>query len=427
MTTETLHNKFLQCTGVSTDTRSITVDQLFFCLQGPNFNANALAQKALEAGAKYVVLDDEKYYQADNEQHILVEDSLVALQELANYHRNYVKPIIISMTGSNGKTTTKELIHAVLKEKFDTIATIGNLNNHIGIPLTLLRLTKDTQIGIVEMGANHQKEIESLCKIAQPDFGYITNFGKAHLEGFGGIDGVIKGKSELYDYLQSANKKAFVRYDDPIQFEKSKAFDHISFSFDVNDRAEFHFTSGKNDGLISIKYNQTEIHSNLSGIYNLPNIAAAITIGLYFSIEIDKIKHAIEHYYPTNNRSQWMKFGTNDILMDAYNANPSSMKVSIENFTVLDMKNKIMVLGDMFELGEYSDIEHQNIIQQVVDSKIKCYFIGNHFFANKKEHQQLNFYPTYEEFAENFSINDLNEATVLIKGSRGMALERTIK
>ena len=427
MTTETLHNKFLQCTGVSTDTRSITVDQLFFCLQGPNFNANALAQKALEAGAKYVVLDDEKYYQADNEQHILVEDSLVALQELANYHRNYVKPIIISMTGSNGKTTTKELIHAVLKEKFDTIATIGNLNNHIGVPLTLLRLTKDTQIGIVEMGANHQKEIESLCKIAQPDFGYITNFGKAHLEGFGGIDGVIKGKSELYDYLQSTNKKAFVRYDDPIQFEKSKAFDHISFSFDVNDRAEFHFTSGKNDGLISIKYNQTEIHSNLSGIYNLPNIAAAITIGLYFSIEIDKIKHAIEHYYPTNNRSQWMKFGTNDILMDAYNANPSSMKVSIENFTVLDMKNKIMVLGDMFELGEYSDIEHQNIIQQVVDSKIKCYFIGNHFFANKKEDQQLNFYPTYEEFAENFSINDLNEATVLIKGSRGMALERTIK
>lgn len=427
MTTETLHNKFLQCTGVSTDTRSIAVDQLFFCLQGPNFNANALAQKALEAGAKYVVLDDEKYFQAENKQHILVEDSLVALQELANYHRNYVNPIIISMTGSNGKTTTKELIHAVLKEKFNTIATIGNLNNHIGVPLTLLRLTKDTQIGIVEMGANHQKEIEALCKIAQPDFGYITNFGKAHLEGFGGIDGVIKGKSELYDYLQSANKKAFVRYDDPIQFEKSKAFDHISFSFDVNDQAEFHFTSGKNDGLISIKYDQTEIHSNLSGIYNLPNLAAAITIGLHFSIELDEIKHAIEHYYPTNNRSQWMIFGTNDILMDAYNANPSSMKVSIENFTALDMKNKIMVLGDMFELGDYSDIEHQNIIQQVADSKIKCYFIGNHFFANKIDNLQLNFYPTYEEFAENFSINDLNEATVLIKGSRGMALERTIK
>ena len=427
MNTATLHEKFLQCTGISTDTRSIVKDQMFFCLQGPNFNANSLVNIAIEAGAKYVVIDDKDYFNTENEKHILVENSLETLQELAKYHRNFINPTIISMTGSNGKTTTKELIHAVLKEKFNTIATIGNLNNHIGVPLTLLRLSKDTEIGIVEMGANHQKEIESLCKIAEPDYGYITNFGKAHLEGFGGIDGVIKGKSEMYDYLQAANKKAFVRYDDPIQKEKSKNFDHISFSFENNDGANFHFSTGKNDGLISIYYNDIEINSNLSGIYNLPNIAAAITIGLHFEIDINKIKYAIENYFPTNNRSQWMKVKSNDILMDAYNANPSSMKVSIENFTQLEKSNKLMILGDMFELGEYSNIEHQNIINQVVNSKIKCYLIGEHFYKNKIENPLLNFYPTYESFSEAFKMQSIHENTILIKGSRGMALERIIK
>lgn len=427
MKTETLHQLFLQCSGVSTDTRSIAKDELFFCLQGPNFNANSFAENAIVAGAKYVIIDDKSYYDNTNERHILVENSLKALQDLAQYHRRYCNTTIISLTGSNGKTTTKELIHAVLKEKFNTIATIGNLNNHIGVPLTLLRLTKDTQIGIVEMGANHQKEIDSLCEIAEPDFGYITNFGKAHLEGFGGVEGVIKGKSELYDYLEKTNKKAFIRYDDPIQKDKSQKLDHISFSFDSNDDSMFLFFAGKNDGLISINYQNTEINSNLSGIYNLPNLAAAITIGIYFEIDTTKIKWAIENYIPNNNRSQWITLGTNKILMDAYNANPSSMKVSIENFVQLDNENKLMILGDMFELGEYSDQEHQNIILQVEDSKIKCYLIGEHFYAHTKENKLLSFYPNYSDFACDFSIKNLENYTILIKGSRGMALERIIK
>lgn len=399
---------------------------MFFCLKGPNFNANEFASKAIEMGAKYVVMDDATFYVAQQTNLILVEDVLSTLQALAGFHRNYYKATIISLTGSNGKTTTKELLHAVLKQKYNTIATIGNLNNHIGVPMTLLRIKPETEIAIVEMGANHQKEIEQLCNIAQPDYGYITNFGKAHLEGFGGLEGVIKGKSELYEYLEVQHKKAIIRYDDPIQLEKSKKLEHISFSFDANDHAHYHFTSGNQDDYISIIYQNIQVKSNLSGVYNLGNIAAAITMGLHLKIEWNLIQHAIENYFPTNNRSQWMKYKTNDLLMDAYNANPSSMKVSIENFASLDKKNKIMILGDMFELGEYSDIEHKNIIQQVAQTKIKCYLIGKHFYHNKIENSFMHFYETFEDFSAQFSIKQIQESTILIKGSRGMALERIL-
>lgn len=426
MTIEKIHESFLKCSGASTDTRSIKKNEMFFCLKGPNFNANQFAAQALKDGALFVVIDDQKYFDETNSQYILVDDVLDTLQELAKYHRTFTNTKLIALTGSNGKTTTKELIHMVLSKKYETIATIGNLNNHIGVPLTLLRLQPSTEIGIIEMGANHQKEIEALCEITTPDYGYITNFGKAHLEGFGGIEGVIKGKSELYQHLEANKKTAFVRVDDEIQLQKTKKIDTISFSTDPNIQGDYNFSSGAIGEYTSIVYKNHNVHTHLSGIYNLSNLAAAMTIGLHFEIEIQQIIDAIENYIPTNNRSQWMNLHSNEILMDAYNANPSSMKVSIENFSGLDKPNKVMILGDMFELGEFSDREHKNIIDQVENSKIRCYFIGKSFFKNKIENDTISFFETYEDFIIQFDIKNIQNQTLLVKGSRGMALERIL-
>ena len=419
-----LHSLFLECSSVSTDTRKIEKNSLFVALKGDNFDANTFAKEALEKGAKYVVIDNPTYL-IDNRT-LLVKDSLVALQELAKHHRTFLGLPIIALTGSNGKTTTKELIHAVLSKKYNTLATIGNLNNHIGVPLTLLRFTKETEIGIVEMGANHQKEIEFLCKIAQPDYGYITNFGKAHLEGFGGVEGVIKGKSEMYDYLRDNNKIVFVNLDDSIQKEKSTNIKRFSFS--LNDStADVKISTIEANPMVKIIFNNQTIQSHLIGIYNANNINAAITIGNYFKVSDELIKEAIENYIPENNRSQLILKNGNEIILDAYNANPSSMAAAIANFIQLEKKNKIAILGDMFELGEESHNEHEKIVDLLInETSISTYFIGKDFYANQTSNTHLKFFENFENFAAFLKTNLPNNNLLLIKGSRGMALEKTL-
>jgi UDP-N-acetylmuramoyl-tripeptide--D-alanyl-D-alanine ligase len=424
-TIATLHSLFLNCSSVSTDTRKIEKDSLFVALKGENFDANTFAKEALEKGAKFVIIDNPNY--KIDERTLLVEDSLIALQELAKYHRTYLGLPIISLTGSNGKTTTKELIHAVLSKKYNTLATIGNLNNHIGVPLTLLRFTKETEIGIVEMGANHQKEIEFLCQIAQPDYGYITNFGKAHLEGFGGVEGVIKGKSEMYDYLKNNNKIVFVNLDDVIQKEKATGI--TQFSFGLNEsKVDVKIDKVEANPMVKITYNNQTINSHLIGIYNANNINAAITIGNYFKVSDEQIKDAIENYIPENNRSQLLQKKGNEIILDAYNANPSSMSAAITNFIQLEHNHKIAVLGDMFELGEESLSEHEKIIALLIsESNITTYFIGKYFYANQVQNSHIKFFENFENFATFFKENQPKESLILIKGSRGMALEKTLE
>ncbi|WP_139956182.1 UDP-N-acetylmuramoyl-tripeptide--D-alanyl-D-alanine ligase [Flavicella sediminum] len=413
MTIAQIHELFLSSTGVSTDTRNIKNKSLFFALKGENFNGNTFATNAIEQGANYAIVDEA--LAVKNNQCILVDDVLKTLQNLANYHRTYLNLPIIALTGSNGKTTTKELIHAVLRKKFNTVATKGNLNNHIGVPLTLLSMDKTTEIGIVEMGANHLKEIELLASIAAPNYGYITNFGKAHLEGFGGIEGVIKGKTELYKYLEKHQGKVFVNTADTLQIQHSQNIENIPFTTSVQLKSSRPF--------VSLSYDHEQIQTNLIGSYNFANIVAAITIGAYFSVSKTDIINALESYTPTNNRSQILKKGEHNIILDAYNANPSSMKVALENFNGLQDKHKTLVLGDMFELGETSLEEHQAIVQLTESFHFDAvYFVGENF-AKTKTSKAVQF-TSFEAFKNSFKAT--TPSTYLIKGSRGMALERTL-
>lgn len=419
-----IHSLFLKCNSVSIDTRKIQKNSFFVAIKGENFDANTFAKEALEKEASYVLIDNEDYF--IDYRTVLVENSLVALQELAKFHRQYLKLPIIALTGSNGKTTTKELINVVLSKKYNTKATIGNLNNHIGVPLTLLSFDSETEIGIVEMGANHQKEIEFLCELATPDYGYITNFGKAHLEGFGGVDGVIKGKSEMYNYLSEKNKIAFINLEDSIQVNKTKVLNCHSFGIN-NENADVNISSINANPFVEIVYSNIVIKTHLIGLYNANNVNAALTVGKYFKVEDLAIKEALECYIPENNRSQLLTKGTNQIILDAYNANPSSMTVAIENFLQLDNANKIMILGDMFELGEESSKEHKTIVSLLLNEKdIKCFFIGIYFSENQMNVNNFNFYETFEEFSNYLKEVKIDNSSILIKGSRGMALERTL-
>ena len=419
-----IHQRFLQCRSISIDTRKIEQNSLFVAIKGERFDANTFAKEALEKGASYVIIDNPAYF--IDERTILVNDSLAALQELAKFHRRFLKLPIIALTGSNGKTTTKELIQVVLSKKFNTKATFGNLNNHIGVPLTLLSFNEKTEIGIVEIGANHQKEIEFLCGIAQPDYGYITNFGKAHLEGFGGVEGVIKGKSEMYKYLSQNGKSVFVNLEDPIQVEKTKAMQCITFGIN-KENADVNIAQIKANPFVEIQFGGSNFKSHLIGLYNANNINAAITIGKHFGVADHEIKSAIESYIPENNRSQLVHKNTNEIILDAYNANPSSMKVAIENFVQLEKENKIAILGDMFELGEESLAEHKEIVVSLLkENTISVYFIGKDFYSNKVGSDHFHFYETFDQFAEVLKQESLQNKIILIKGSRGMALERTL-
>ena len=419
-----IYNYFLQTTSIATDNRKIKTDNLFVALKGDNFNGNKFALSALENGAKYAIIDEAEFKIDDR--FILVDDSLLALQQLASYHRNQLNITIIGLTGSNGKTTTKELINAVLSQKFNTKATIGNLNNHIGVPLTLLSFDSSTEIGIVEMGANHQKEIEMLCGICQPDLGYITNFGKAHLEGFGGTEGVIKSKSELYEYLSSNHKTAFINSDDAIQNEKTTNINRITFGFN-NPENFVNITKIETNPMVKIEFEDTTIQSHLIGLYNANNINAAITIGKHFGVSNEKIKFGLENYIPNNNRSQLLEKNSNKIILDAYNANPSSMNAALTNFFQLEEKNKVAILGDMFELGIESSDEHKKLIEFCFHNEnIIFYFIGKDFFAHKNSNTNMKFYKTFESFQSVFPNQKTENSFLLIKGSRGMSLERTL-
>ncbi|WP_299714588.1 UDP-N-acetylmuramoyl-tripeptide--D-alanyl-D-alanine ligase [uncultured Tenacibaculum sp.] len=417
MNLEGLYNLYSQYYLVDTDTRKIRENTIYFALKGANFNGNTFAEEALKKGAIYAVVDEKEFKTNDNI--ILVDNVLETLQSLANYHRNKLNIPIIGLTGSNGKTTTKELIDVVLKQKFNTNATKGNLNNHIGVPLTLLSMTPETEIGIVEMGANHHKEIAFLSNIAQPDFGYITNFGKAHIEGFGSVEGVIEAKSELYDFLIENDKKVFVNQNDPIQLQKTENASRIFIEESLS------FISA--DPNVKFKFKDFEIDSNLIGHYNYNNIACAVTIGSYFNVDDIKIKEAIESYISENNRSQIVVKGSNDIILDAYNANPTSMRAALENFSqTKSEKSKIVILGDMFELGSTSQVEHQEIADLCDTLNFQeIILVGNHFSTVVSKGNHLKF-KEFDELKNYLEENKLKNKSLLIKGSRGMALERSL-
>ena len=422
MIIEEIHKHFIKSSGICTDTRSINNNCLFFALKGANFNGNTFVNNAIEKGA-YKVIIDEKEFQNDHS--ILVHNVLETLQELATFHRNYLNIPIIALTGSNGKTTTKELINVILSKKYNTVATKGNLNNHIGVPLTLLAMNSDTEIGVVEMGANHHNEIELLCKIAKPDYGYITNFGKAHLEGFGSFEGVIEAKTEMYQYLKSNSKTVFINFNDKKQLTHSEGINKYTFG-NEHQNCTIQLLDASNEVLLN--YQNAVIQSHLIGHYNYNNIAAAIAIGQFFKVTSENIKAAIENFIPSNNRSQLIEKGNNSIILDAYNANPSSMMAALENFIQSQGDQKIVFLGDMFELGPDTEKEHQNIVSYLENNyKGTCYLVGENFNKTKVNASTIYKFKTFEELKKFLNRAPLNNQHILIKGSRGMALERVLK
>ena len=419
-----IHKLFLACSAVSTDTRNISQNAFFFALKGPNFNANTFAAQALESGARYAVIDE--VVQPINDSFILVENVLKTLQDLARFHRDYLGLPIVALTGSNGKTTTKELINAALQQRFKTIATIGNLNNHIGVPLTLLSMNADTEVGVVEMGANHANEIALLCSIAKPNVGYITNFGKAHLEGFGSEQGVVVAKSELYDYLK-ANKGLIIMNSDDAKQEKQVGRYSNTFSFSEYKQASINISLLDSQPFLNVSLVDIVIKTHLVGVYNFHNIAAALAVGSFFNLTPQQLKSGIEAYVPANNRSQIIQQNSNQILLDAYNANPSSMEVALENFKGTQNSNKLAILGDMFELGANSAKEHLEIVNQAILTKgCVFYFIGSHFFEQKIAHSTFLFFETFKELQSHLEEITISNTSILIKGSRGMALERVL-
>ncbi len=426
-----LYTKFLSCNqNITTDTRKITKDCIYFALKGEKFDGNIFAEDALEQGAAYAVVDNAKIAKGDK--YILVQDVLTTLQQLANHHRKQLKIPIIGITGSNGKTTTKELVHAVLSKKYNTQYTQGNLNNHIGVPLTLLTITPQHEMAVVEMGANHQLEIDMLCRIAEPDFGIITNIGKAHLEGFGGIEGVKKGKSELYRYLKEINGTVFLHGDDTVLGDLAKENNKVTYG--TNKLYDVVGKCNKNSLFVEFawrtRYKATEvkaadyIKTNLVGVYNYNNALCAACVGNYFKIEEALINEAIQNYVPTNNRSQLQKTENNSLILDYYNANPSSMQAAIENFYNMSATDKMLVLGDMLELGEESVTEHQAIINLLHEKKLNDYLLVGPIFSSLQKEKS---FVTSKQAGEFLQANPTKNKTILIKGSRGIALEEVVK
>ncbi|MBA2611101.1 MAG: UDP-N-acetylmuramoyl-tripeptide--D-alanyl-D-alanine ligase [Bacteroidetes bacterium] len=425
---EDLYDLYLKADQkICTDTRKLDAGSVFFALKGGNFNANEFAQKAIDAGCSIAVVDEEKYI--TDAKIVLVEDVLKALQQLATHHRRQLTIPFLAITGSNGKTTNKELINAVLSKKFKTLATIGNLNNHIGVPLTLLNIKAEHEFAIIEMGANHQGEINELCHIAEPDLGLITNIGKAHMEGFGGIEGIKKGKSELYKYIKTKSGKVFVNGDDEVVFGLSFDNDKITYGC-----KKIYDVIGKDcttSETVSLKYTTRYgekdfnklplINTQIVGSYNFINCLTAACVGNYFKVEDDLIKEALEDFLPNMNRSQLVKTLRNTILLDAYNANPNSMSAAIENFANYRSEKKLLLLGDMFELGEYSHDEHQKIVNLLQEKKLNnVVLVGDEFF---KLENQFKKFKTTQECLNYLKELQVSDNTILIKGSRGMKME----
>ena len=414
-----LYNIFRDAAGVSTDSRTLQSGQLFFALSGPNFNGNQFAKQALNKGAIAVVVDEDVSISDDRV--IRVENTLRSLQTLATEHRKKLGTTIIALTGSNGKTTTKELIHSVLSTTYTTVATQGNLNNHIGVPLTLLSLQKDTEIGVVEMGANHLGEIAVLANIAQPDFGLITNFGKAHLEGFGSLEGVVKAKSELFDYLKTTNGLIFANADDPKIMAQLKGQNPITYGTETTARVSATLLT-ENDA-IRIEVDQQEIQTQLSGAYNGYNALAAYAIGRHFGVSPQNAKRVLESYIPDNNRSQLIRKKDLHITLDAYNANPTSMQAALASFSKKGGK-KIAVLGQMNELGKHTEIEHKRLVDWIKASSIDdCYWVGSAFapFISSDK-----YFSTVDQAIDYFSKTPLGQASILVKGSRSFTLEKLV-
>jgi UDP-N-acetylmuramoyl-tripeptide--D-alanyl-D-alanine ligase len=423
---EAIYEKYKECTGVSTDTRGLPENSLFFALKGPNFDANAFAKDALEQGAKYAVVSDKKYRK--DERYLLVDDTLKALQLLANHHRRQLKVPVLGITGSNGKTTTKELINVVLSQKYKCWATKGNLNNHIGVPLTLLNAPEDAEFLVVEMGANKLRDIHELCEIAEPSHGLVTNIGKAHLEGFGGFEGVLRTKSELYEFLLDHKGTAFFNSRNEVLHPMSQRFPDPVFYPAKDDY--YHCELQKAEPFVVFKAeNEEKIETRLMGVYNFENIAAALCIAKFFEVEPEKANAAMGKYVPANNRSQLIeKENGNLIIMDAYNANPTSMKAAIENFAALNRPKKVLIVGDMKELGEDSIKEHHDLGRLIAkyhfDRILLCGIsiievMDNNPEAIHFEDQQMLF--SY------LKSKKYQDTTFLVKGSRSMGLEEAAK
>jgi len=420
---EEIYQLFKESAGVSTDTRNIKTDSLFFALKGDNFNGNNFAIKALEQGALFAIIDEE--LEINSAKLIRVENVLVALQDLATYHRQQFDIPVIGITGSNGKTTTKELISVVLGTSKKVHFTKGNFNNHLGVPLTLLEMPTDTEIAVIEMGANHLGEIANLCKIAQPNFGIITNIGKAHLEGFGGIEGVLRAKSELYHYIITNGETVFINSQDKVLNNMSKRFNNpIKYPA----KGDF-FTcdfAGANPFVV-FRVDDKSYTTQLIGKYNFDNIAGALAIGSYFKIPLDKSIKAVCSYVPSNNRSQVIKGAFNNIILDAYNANPESVKVAIENFAAMEAPSKSVILGDMLELGADSRKEHE-ALGKLVSSKgfNAIFFCGKEIRSAVPKCLGSLYFSTKEELAAYLTENPVKDSSVLIKASRGIGLETLV-
>ena len=416
-----LYKRFLTSSGVSTDTRKIEPGNIFFALKGPNFNANKFAQQALASGASLAVVDEEEY--GGDENTLLVDNVLETLQNLARYHRRQLDIPVIGITGSNGKTTTKELIRSALQERYRCQATEGNLNNHIGVPLTLLSLDDKVEIAIVEMGANKIGDITELCQIAEPTHGIITNIGKAHTEGFGDFEGVIRGKSELYHWLIQHKGTVFINSNDPILMNMAKRFEAPVFFPGIDDF--YHCQMIAADPYVTISSEgKRQVQTQLIGEYNFSNVAAALCIAKYFEVDPEKAEWAVSQYIPSNNRSQILVKGSNTIILDAYNANPDSMRAAIDNLRNMDARHKILILGDMYELGALTESEHRNIGKITRESGIEEVLLcGENMQYAHEENTQSRYFKTrmaLENYIKNCILED---SLILIKASRGMALE----
>ena len=424
-----LYQIFLSCTGVTTDSRNCPEGSLFIALKGDTFNGNAFASKALETGSAYAVVDEAAYVPAGDTHYILVDNCLRTLQQLANYHRRQLGTRIIGITGTNGKTTTKELISAVLSQKYNILYTLGNLNNPIGVPLTLLRLKAEHELGVVEMGASHPGDIKELVEIAEPDYGIITNVGKAHLEGFGSFEGVIRTKGELYDYLRrQGNSTIFIHQDNPYLTQIAWGLNPVTYGEEDNLYINGHVTG--NSPYLTFEWKagkageRHEVQTQLIGDYNFPNALAAITIGHFFGVEAAKIDKALHEYEPRNNRSQLKKTADNTLIIDAYNANPTSMLAAISNFHNMQAGGKMLILGDMRELGKDSPGEHQKIVDCLQEYGFKDVALVGELFAATRHT-----YPTYPDAPALIAELQKNKPcgkTILIKGSNGIKLNTVV-
>jgi len=408
---------------VSIDTRKINKDEMYFSLKGDNFDGNVFAMEAIEKGAKFSIVDDVE--QKDIHDNIVyVENSLRALQDLSNHHRSLFDTKVIGITGSNGKTTTKNIIYSILSQKYNVIKTKGNLNNHIGVPLSLLNIKDDIDVAIIEMGANHVGEIKRLCEIAMPDIGLITNYGYAHLEGFGSFEGVIEGKTEMYEYLTENYGHIILNNDDKLQVENCKG--DLALTFGSSQDSEFTFEYKKDNSSLKLKIDGYEFNSNLFGEYNFSNLASSITIGKFLDLSNKEIQEGLNKFLNDSNRSEILISDTNKIYLDAYNANPTSMLAAISNFE--NIKNRVLILGDMFELGEYSDQEHQKIVDFVTNKDYnKVYLVGDNFSKCNTDGEYFFKFLNTHELAQSDSFKNLKNMNILVKGSRGVKLEKLFK